>query len=150
MCAKNNIKKHRMSSPQLSKKENFNIVEFLGKGAFGIVSKIETKDDKKVYALKQIFFPGRSQSAEAKECYEEATREYTILKKGLQNVVRSFGSFYDPKTNCFSISMTLYKYNLEGFLEVYFEKNHTNIPFTTFLPIFRDILTGKIKKIFTN
>jgi serine/threonine protein kinase len=138
-----------MTSPQLSKRENFNLLDFLGKGTFGIVSKIETKDDKKVYALKQIFFPGKSQSAESKECYEEAKREYTILKKGLQNVVRSFGSFYDPKTNCFSISMTLYQYNLDRFLEAYFEKNQSNIPFATFLPIFRDIITGKIKKIST-
>ena len=96
-----------MSSPQLSKKENFNILEILGRGAFGIVSKIETKDDKKVYALKQIFFPGKSESAEAKESYEEAKREYAILKKGLKNVVRSFGSIYDPKSNCFSFSMAL-------------------------------------------
>ena len=138
-----------MSSPQLSKKENFNILEILGRGAFGIVSKIETKDDKKVYALKQIFLPGRNQSAEAMQCYEEAKREYKILKKGLKNVVRSFGSFYDPNANCFSFSMTHYKHNLEGYLKACFDKKNSNISFATFMPIFRDIISGKIEKIST-
>ena len=43
-----------MSSPQLYKKENYKILGSLGKGAFGVVKKIETVDDKKIYALKKI------------------------------------------------------------------------------------------------
>ncbi len=94
-----------MTSPQLRKKENYTLLDIIGKGGFGIVSKIETKDDQKVYALKRIDLPGKSGSKESQESYEEAQREYTILKKGLKNVVRSFGSFYDPKANCFFFSM---------------------------------------------
>ncbi len=136
-----------MTSPQLRKMENYTILKYIGKGSFGIVSKIETKDDKKVYALKQIDLPGKSGSKENKESYEEAQREYAILKKGLKNVVRSYGSFYDPKANSFFFSMDFCKYNLKTYIETYFDEKKSNIPFEKFLSIFRDIINGKKSRI---
>ena len=131
-----------MTSPQLSKKENYNILGTLGRGAFGVVRKIETVADKKVYALKEISLPGRSQSDEALEGYEEAKKEYMILRKGLSQVVQSFGSYYDPILNSFSFSMTFYPHNLKEYIDNHIKEKNANIPLSDFLPIFQDIVTG--------
>ncbi len=108
-----------MTSPQLSKRENYNILGSMGKGASGVVRKIETIADKKIYAIKEISLPGKSLSKEALDGYEEAKKEYLILRKGLRQVVKSFGSFYDPNSNCFTFSMDFYPYNLEEHIKAH-------------------------------
>ena len=118
-----------MSSPQLSKRENYNILGSLGKGTFGVVRKIETLDDNKIYALKEISLGGKSQSNEALKNYEEAKREYMILRKGLKQVVKSFGSSYEPILNTFSFSMELYPHNLEEYIETQMKKKKCQYSF---------------------
>jgi serine/threonine protein kinase len=132
-----------MTSPQLSKRENYKILGSLGKGSFGAVRKIETNDDKKIYAIKEINLPGKSLSDEALKGCEEARKEYLILRKGLSQVVKSFGSFYDENSNCFIFSMDFYPHNLEEYIQAHIKGKNMNILFTDFLTIFKDITTGK-------
>ena len=82
-----------MTSPQLKSKSNYEILDHLGGGAFGAVYKIRVKEDNKVYALKNVKLDRKEQP----NALADADAEYKLLKKGIPNVLKSYGSHHEPK-----------------------------------------------------
>ena len=125
-----------MSSPLLKSEQNFD-KEFIDAGASAAVFKITLKKDQSVYALKQInlgtFFENERQAA-----LSDAQKEYQVLRKGIPNVLRSFGSHYDDKNLLFKFSTELMEQNLMKFIQ-----SNGPLNFENFTPIFKDILLGR-------
>ena len=137
-----------MTSPQLSKQENFQILKNIGKGSFGVVSKILVTENNQIYALKQMYLPGKNGSDISKEALEEARKEYNLLKRGIHHVVRSLGSLYEEKPNVFSFSMEYFPYNLNEYVETTYIEKKMNMPFQDFSQIFSDVITGFLYLIY--
>ena len=125
-----------MASPLLQSEKNYQ-KEYLDSGAFGAVFKITLNKDKKVFALKQIDL-GKLEQHEIPAALAEAKKENDVMRKNIPNVLRSFGSFYDSVNKLYLISTELMDSNLRKFIY----KNGP-LSFENFVPIFRDILTGK-------
>jgi serine/threonine protein kinase len=100
------------------------------------VFKISVKEDQKVYALKQINLrkhaPNNRDAA-----LLEAQSEYQLLRKGIPNVLRSFGSYHDPKQQVYIFSTEFKEMNLLQLIE-----QTGPLSFERFIPIFQDIVTG--------
>ena len=90
------------------------------------------KEDNKVYALKKV----RLDRKEQPNALAEAEAEYKLLKKGIPNVLKSYGSHHEPNEK-FIFSTDLMQMSLEK----YIDKNGP-LSFEKFFPIFKDILTG--------
>ncbi len=120
-----------MTSPQLKNRQNYEILDPLGGGAFGTVYKIRIKEDSKEYALKNVDLkrPGD---------LDDALMEYKLLQKGIPNIVKSFGSFHEENKK-FIFSTEL----MEGTLQDYI-RDQGPLPFQKFIPIFTNIITGRI------
>ena len=120
-----------MTSPQLKNRQNYDILDPLGGGAFGTVYKIRIKEDSKEYALKIVNLnrPGD---------LDDAIMEYNLLRKGIPNVVKSFGSYHEEKKE-FIFSTELMVGNLQEFI-----RDNGPLPFKKFIPIFTNIITGRI------
>ena len=130
-----------MSSPQLTSKNNYHIIDCIGSGNFGSVMHVSIHEDQKVYALKQISFqnvPATDRAA----AVNDAKNEYQLLKKGIPNVLKAFGSNYDEKTHMFKFSTELMDMNLTQLIE-----KKGSLTYSEFIPIFQDILSGK-KRLF--
>jgi serine/threonine protein kinase len=125
-----------MSSPLLKSEKNYEM-KFVDSGAFGAVFKITDKKDRSVYALKQINLK-KIPPSERQAALADAQKEYKILKRGIPNVLRSYGSHYDESEMVFKFSTALMEMNLTNFIE----KNGA-LSFENFIPIFSDILSGK-------
>ena len=121
-----------MTSPQLKSRSNYEILDTLGGGAFGIVSKIQVKEDNKIYALKKVKLDRKDQP----NALAEAEAEYRLLKKGIPNVLKGYGSHHEPKT-MFLFSTDLMDMTLEKYID-----DNGPLLFEKFFPIFKDILTG--------
>jgi serine/threonine protein kinase len=119
-----------MTSTQLKNRQNYYILDHLGGGAFGTVYKIRIKEDSKEYALKNVDLkqPGD---------LDLAKKEYNLLRIGIPNVVKSFGSFYNEENKKFIFSTELMERNLENFI-----LDKGPLPFKKFIPIFMNIITG--------
>jgi serine/threonine protein kinase len=126
-----------MSSDQLKSNDLYTIEKNIQSGNFGVVSKIKIKENDSVYALKQINI-ARFPEKEKEGILMDAIREQKLLEVGIQNVVKSFGSHYDSKSEMFIFSLQL----MEKDLTRYVKEEGGSIPFGKFLPIFRDILSG--------
>ena len=134
-----------MSSPLLSSDHNYEVKTLLGTGSSGVVNKIITKvDDPRLnqqapqeYALKQIDLKGLK-GDEHKEALESAKKEYNLLKKNLEHVAPSFGSYHDPNTDLFIFSMELFPQNLKMLITNSLRK----ISLEEYLYLFQDILKG--------
>ena len=124
-----------MTSPQLKSDKNYTIQKHLGGGAFGAVYQIKVHEDSKEYALKNI-------KLNRPDALEEAQLEYSLLQKGIPNVLKSFGSHHEPN-RMFLFTTEL----MEMTLQDYINKNGP-LPFEKFIPIFKDIITGKISIFF--
>ena len=132
-----------MTSPRISRSENYEIIDpYLGKGSFGVVSKIKMKDTSDIFALKTVKLGDLSTPKEKEELLQESIFEYKLLKKGLPNVVRSFGSNYDQNNEKFMFSMEYYPQNLKQYVTSYLNKTKNSMSFELFLPLFHDILNG--------
>ena len=127
-----------MSSPQLKSTKNFEITEIIDSGNFGTVYTITIHEDKKAYAIKQINLKKFDEN-ERPAALADAKMEYNLLKKGIPNVLRSFGSFYDANAEVFKFSTECMKMNLSQFI-----KDKGNLSFNEFIPIFSDILSGNV------
>ena len=127
-----------MSSPQLNSAKNYTIEEIVDAGNFGAVYKVLVHEDQKRYAVKQINIEKYSES-DRQNALNEAKIEYNLLKKGIPNVLKSFGSNYDSNKEIFRFSMELMEMNLAQYI-----KGKKNLSFEEFSPIFSDILTGII------
>ena len=121
-----------MTSPQLKSKSNYEIIENLGGGNFGVVSKILVKEDNKVYALKQVMLDRKDQP----DALKDAEAEYKLLKKWIPNVLKSYGSHHEPNEK-FLFSTDLMEMTLEKYID-----DNGPLLFEKFFPIFKDILTG--------
>ena len=121
-----------MTSPQLKSKLNYEILENLGGGNFGVVSKILVKEDNKVYALKEVKLDRKDQP----DALVEAEAEYKLLKKWIPNVLKSYGSHHEPNEK-FLFSTDLMQMTLEKYID-------KNVPLSLekFFPIFKNNLTG--------
>ena len=127
-----------MTSPQLRTRNNYDILDPLGSGAFGQVYKILVREDGKIYALKRVNLdPPKHDDSLA-----DAKTENSLLRKGIPNVLKSFGSHHELN-KFFIFSTELMDMTLEEFIE----KNGP-LTFEKFLPIFKDIITGKISIFF--
>ncbi|XP_054730561.1 eIF-2-alpha kinase GCN2 [Anastrepha obliqua] len=81
-----------MSQSRLS--NEFQLMSFLGKGAFGDVLKVRNILDNRQYALKRIPLPARS-----RQLYKKMTREVELLSRlNHENVVRYFNSWIETTT----------------------------------------------------
>ena len=125
-----------MSSPQLSSVKNYKIEKFIDAGAFGAVFKIVTNNDHKIYALKQINLQKIDVNQRA-AALSFAKNEYHLHRKGIPNVLRSFGSHLDPNEQIFQFSTEFMEMNLGQLIE-----NQGPLSFERFIPIFRDLLSG--------
>jgi serine/threonine protein kinase len=124
-----------MTSPQLKNRANYEILDPLGGGAFGTVYKIKVHADQKMYALKNV-------ELVRPEALAEAKMEYDLLRKGIPNVLKSFGSYHEPNKK-FIFSTELMEITLEKHIQ-----GKGPLDFGRFVPIFKDILRGKIIFIF--
>lgn len=69
--------------------QEFDVINFIGKGAYGDVLKVRNKLDNRQYALKRIPL-----SANSKQLYKKMTREVELLSRlNHENVVRYFNSW---------------------------------------------------------
>ena len=125
-----------MSSPQLKSENNYKIEKFIDAGNFGAVLKISINEDQKVYALKQINLMKHT-AKDRPAALLDAQNEYQLLRKGIPNVLRSFGSYHDTNDQVFRFSTEFKEMNLAQFIN----KNGP-LPFERFIPIFQDILSG--------
>ncbi len=123
-----------MTSPQLKCNQKYKLIEHIATGGFGSVYKIMIHEDEKQYAVKHITL---NQEEGQQSALEDAEMEYKLLKKGLPNVLKSFGSYYEPNRK-FLFSTELMEMTLLKHIE---EKK--SLVFDEFRPIFEDILTGK-------
>ncbi len=125
-----------MSSPQLKSDQNYKIEDFIDSGNFGAVFKISIHEDQKVYALKQVNLMKHSEK-DRPAALSDAQNEYLLLKKGIPNVLRSFGSYHDTNKNVYKFSTEFMEMNLAQLIE-----KSGPLPFKRFIPIFHDILSG--------
>jgi serine/threonine protein kinase len=125
-----------MSSPQLMSDKNYKIEKYIDSGSFGAVFKISINEDQKIYALKQINLMKHAVN-DRPAALLEAKNEYQLLRKGIPNVLKSFGSYHDTEEQVFRFSTEFKEMNLKQLIE----KNGP-LPFERFIPIFKDILSG--------
>ena len=117
-----------MSSPQLSSNLNYEIKEFLGSGSSGTVYKILVKADQKEYAVKQV---------DRAAAIDDAKMENMIFRKGIPNVLKSFGSYHDKNKPMYMFSTELMETTLEKLIE-----SQGPLEWNKFCPIFSDMLSG--------
>ena len=127
-----------MTSPQLKSKKNYEILDPIGGGTFGQVYKILVHEDGKTYALKQVKLDHQEQA----EFLADAKTENSLFRKGIPNVLKSYGSHHEPN-KFFIFSTDLMDMTLEEFIE-----KNGQLTLENFLPIFKDIITGKISIFF--
>jgi serine/threonine protein kinase len=125
-----------MTSPQLRSENFYKIEKFINAGAFGGICKISINEDSKIYALKQINLLNFSEE-QRKDVLIDSKNEYKLLRKGIPNVLRSYGSHYDQGEQVFKFSADFMEMNLTQLVE---KKN--SLTFSEFIPIFRDIISG--------
>ena len=127
-----------MTSPQLKTKKNFEIRKPIGNGGFGQVFKIVVHEDKKVYALKYVNLNKENNL----DALADAKMEYDLLRKGIPNVLKSYGSHHKPNKK-FIFSTELMEMTLQKYIEV-----NGQIDFGNFFPIFKNILNGRFFFLF--
>ena len=123
-----------MTSPQLENRLNYEILEIIGGGNFGVVSKILVKEDNKVYALKEVKLDRKDQPDALVE--PDAEHKLNLQKKWIPNFLKSYGSHHEPNEK-FLFSKDL----MQMTLEKYIDKNGP-LSFEEFFPIFKNNLTG--------
>jgi serine/threonine protein kinase len=128
-----------MTSPQLKSSKLYNKEKTLGMGSFGVVHLIRVLETNNLYALKEFHFKKLKKPGQREEAFKEAKIEYNLLKNDIKNVVKSYGSFYDDEQLVYGFTMD---YCPQNFSE-YVEKNGPLAP-KDFLPLFRDMVIGKI------
>ncbi len=124
-----------MTSPQLKSRQNYTILEPLGGGGFGTVYKIKVHEDNKEYAVKNVVL-------NRPEALADAMMEYSLLRKGIPNVLKGFGSYHEPHKT-FLFSTELMDQNLHEYIT-----SNGPLPFKKFIPIFKNIITGRITIFF--
>ncbi|XP_036323634.1 eIF-2-alpha kinase GCN2 [Rhagoletis pomonella] len=83
-----------MPMSQSRLRNEFEVITYLGKGAFGDVLKVRNILDNRQYALKRIPLPARS-----RQLYKKMTREVELLSRlNHENVVRYFNSWIESVT----------------------------------------------------
>jgi serine/threonine protein kinase len=129
-------------SPRLSSEKNYK-EKYLARGSNGAVFKIKYIDDqtglKKKFALKKVEMKNIFNDLIRKEKLEDAQKEYKILKLGIPNVLKAYGSCYDQKKVEYRFSSDLMHKNLAEFV---MERGPLDLQ--TFIPIFTDIIRGNI------
>ncbi len=125
-----------MSSPQLKSDKNYKIEEFIDSGNFGGVFKTSMHEDQKFYALKQVNLVKHAEK-DRPAALSDARNEYQLLKKGIPNVLRSFGSYHDTNKQVFRFSTEFMEMNLAQLIE-----RNGPLPVKRFISIFHDILSG--------
>ncbi|XP_075148275.1 eukaryotic translation initiation factor 2 alpha kinase Gcn2 [Haematobia irritans] len=84
-----------LPSSQSRLRTEFEVLMYLGKGAFGDVLKVRNILDNREYAIKRIPLPARS-----KQLYKKMTREVELLSRlNHENVVRYFNSWIESVTD---------------------------------------------------
>ncbi|EDV94516.1 GH19296 [Drosophila grimshawi] len=79
----------------------FEVLMYLGKGAFGDVLKVRNILDNREYAIKRIPLPGRS-----RQLYKKMTREVELLSRlNHENVVRYFNSWIESVSDADAAEM---------------------------------------------
>ncbi len=124
-----------MTSPQLQSKKNYDILKHIDGGGFGAVHKIKVHEDGKKYALKTV----QLDDPNAPNALDEAKKEYELLQKNIPNVLKCFGSHHKPN-KVFRFSTELMEMDLQKFINT-----KGPLSFQKFIPIFKDIITGKKK-----
>ena len=120
-----------MSSEEIKEKK-YDINEVLASGARGTVMKITAHQEKSVYAVKEI----KILNADDLEIFQT---ELKLSQIGIPNILKCFGSHYDPVNNIFRFSTELMETDLFHLIT---EKKKKSISFLEFIPIFTDIVTG--------
>ena len=118
-----------MTSPQLKSDKNYTILKPLGGGAFGTVYKIKVHENNKEYALKNVKLIDS-------DTLKDAKLEYELLRKGIPNVLKSFGSYHEPN-KMFLFSTEIMEMSLQNYIE-----EEGPLPYEKFVPIFNEIITG--------
>ena len=127
-----------MSSPLLSSDKNYD-EKFIDAGTYGAVFKITSKSDNSTYAMKRIDLTKFIEISERQEAFDDAKKEYNLYKKNIPNVLRSYGSHYDQTEEVYRFSIDLMEMNLYDFI-----LTNGALTFENFIPIFTDILSGKL------
>uniref|UniRef100_A0A182PJE4 non-specific serine/threonine protein kinase n=1 Tax=Anopheles epiroticus TaxID=199890 RepID=A0A182PJE4_9DIPT len=80
----------------------FELLSYLGKGAYGDVLKVRNKLDNREYAIKRIRLPARS-----KQFYKKMTREVELLSRlNHENVVRYYNSWVEATSASDTVAAT--------------------------------------------
>ena len=129
-------------SPRLSSEKNYKekkiiTCSFNKKYEIEYLNKKSRKE--KRFSLKKIELKSIVKESERKECLEGVRNAYRILKQGIPNVLKAYGSYYDIEKQEFRFSTDQMHTDLASFVK---KKGHLNME--TFTPIFTDILRGKV------
>ena len=125
-----------MSSPQLQSEHNYTLQKSLASGFYGGEFKILVNQDQKTFALKNINLQKFSEK-ERPVVLSELKNEYNLLRKGIPNVLKSFGSNYNSKQQIYQFTTEHLEMSLENLIE-----KEGPLSFNRFIPIFSDILSG--------
>ncbi len=131
-----------MSSPTL-KNKLYEEVEILAEGGGGEVKKIFVSSENKFYALKSIKI--LEEQYVQKEDLDAAIEEYRILKMGIPNVLRSYGSYWNKEDSIFMFTTDLMKCDLKELV-----RKEGPMSLENFFPIFKDIVTGSFSLQFSS
>ena len=122
-----------------NKISDFEPIKDLGKGFFGMVKKMRSKINNKVYAIKII----KRESIKTDYDKKKLSREYIIMRSlNHPNIVRLFNCFEDYN-NYYFCSEFIDGNNLETFIKKY-KDNLSHIEEKLIIHIFKQILNGLI------
>ena len=135
-------------SPRL-KAEIYYEEKTISQGSFGRLSEIQYLCEKtgveKKFSMKTFDVSKIGEPSEREEVLEEAKKEYEILKRGIPNILKAHGSFYDEQEMKFRFSTDFMHTDLYSFIS-----KRGPLDVKTFISIYTDILRGKRPFFFKN
>jgi hypothetical protein len=125
-----------MSSDQLEQMSKGQILRTIG---LNYLEKVDICNiEGKLHAVKKFFLLKATKIEDKKlELLEEKKREYELIQKGLQNVVKCDGSFYDQREEIYQYSMECFDQNLKEHL-----KSHGSPNLKTLLFLMSGMIKG--------
>ena len=127
-----------MKSLQLQNSSKCFLKRTIGFSPFDQVDLYEIEG--KLYAVKKIYLVKGSMEEQSEiELLNEKEREYSLMKKGLMNVLKIYDCYHDQVQGFYEQTMSYCNQNLKEFIQ---EQGSLNLQ--SFLPLFDSIVTGEL------
>ena len=99
-----------------SKLDDYEILQILGKGGYGLVSKVKSKKDNKLYAMKKIDFSLIKQQAEK----DLSLNEIKIIKSlNSPHIIKYYNSFFEGNSIMYVLMEYMDNGDMKGYIEVH-------------------------------